>query len=197
MLKKFISGLVFGSGFGIAFFLIWALGVIYLLPKMLETSHKVPNFENPQVAEVAKANPSSSVSKPSKEFSFFKRHKMEIPKNGGILSISPSSVPENGQRPNTYQLWLTHSELWQIRTIGEKTEIEKLPYPDEATPKTLNSIMYKNLGMSARQSTMTISEYEINELISGGESIQDVTLNGKKMITVEGIVFVLPNIHKT
>ena len=196
MLKKFINGLVFGTGFGIAFFVIWALGVGYLLPKMLETSHKVPTFENPRIAEVAKAD-SSLAPKSSKEFSFFKGHQMEIPENGGILSISPSSAPEDGQRPNTYQLWLTHSELWQIRTVGEKTELEKLPYPDEASVKTLNSIMYKNLGISARQSTMTITENEINKLKSSGESFRDVALNGKKMITVEGVVFVLPNLHKT
>jgi hypothetical protein len=198
MLKKFLNGLVFGTGFGIAFVIVWSVGVSYLLPKALETSHKEPMFENPQSAEVAKPDP-SLVPKSSREFSFFKdsENRMKIPENGGILSMSPTTTTEDAERPNTYQLWLTHTELWQIRTVGEKTEIEKLPYPEGASVKTLDSLMHKNLGFSARQSTMTISDIEINKLKSSGESWRDETLNGKLKITVEGVVFILPNPYKT
>lgn len=198
MLKKFLGGLVFGAGFGIAFVVIWVVGVSYLLPKALETSHMEPAFENPQSAEVAEPDPSLGP-KSSREFSFFKDsdNRMKIPENGGILAMSPISTPAAAERPNTYQLWLTHSELWQIRTVGDKTEIEMLPYPDGASVKTLDSLMHKNLGFASRQSTMTISDTEINKLKSSGESWRDDTLNGKLKITVEGVVFILPNPYKT
>lgn len=198
MLKKFFHGLVFGAGFGIAFVAIWFVGMTYFLPKAFETAQKEPEFTNPQTAEIAKPDPTVSIPS-SKEFSFFKHseNRMKIPKNGGILSMSPISTPAGSKRPSTYQLWLTHSELWQIRTIEEGTEIEKLPYPDGASVKTLDSLMHKNLGMASRRSTMTISETEINNIKSRGESWRDDTLNGKLQITVEGVIFILPNPYET
>jgi hypothetical protein len=198
MLRKFFNGFLFGTGFGIAFVVIWVVGVIYLLPKALETSHKEPTFENPQSAVIAEPDPSLAP-KSSREFSFFKdsENRMKIPENGGILSMSPTSTPAAAGRPNTYQLWLTHTELWQIRTVDDKTEIEKLPYPDGASVKTLDSLMHKNLGFAARQSTMTISDTEINKLKLSGESWREDSLNGKLKITVEGVVFILPNPYKT
>ena len=92
MLRKFFNGLVFGAGFGIAFVVVWVVGVSYLLPKVLETSHREPKFDNPQSAEVAKPDPSLSPNY-SREFSFFKDsgQRMKIPENGGILSMSPTS----------------------------------------------------------------------------------------------------------
>ena len=198
MLKKFFHGLVFGAGFGIAFVAIWFVGVTYLLPKAFETAQKEPEFTNPQTAEIAK--PDLNVSIPlSKEFSFFKHseNRMKIPENGGILAMSAISTLAGSKRPSTYQLWLTHSELWQIRTIEEGTEIEKLPYPDGASVKTLDSLMHKNLGMASRQSAMTISETEINNIKSSGGSWRDDTLNGKLQITVEGVIFILPNPYET
>lgn len=198
MLKKFLNGLVFGAGFGITFVIVLVVGVSYLLPKAMETAHKEPTFENPQSAEVAKPEPSVAP-KSSKEFSFFKNSKsrMKIPENGGILSMSPTTTPADAERPNTYQLWLTHTELWQIRTVGEKTETEKLPYPEGASVKSLDSLMHTNLGFYAGQSSMTISDTEMNNIKSSGESSRDETLNGKLKITVEGEVFILPNPYKT
>ena len=40
---------------------------------------------------------------------------------------------------------------------------------------------------------MTVSDIEINNLKSNGESWRDESLNGALKITVEGVVFVLPN----
>lgn len=197
MLKKFLSGLVFGAGFSIAFVAIWIVGVVYLLPRVVGVSHKAPAFEHPKSAEVAKPDHSLAQGS-SRKFDFFKNseNRMKIPENGGILSMSPVSTPADAERPNTYQLWLTHSELWQIRTVGKKTEIEKLSYPDGASVKTLDSLMRKNLGIAAMQSTMTVSGIQINKLKSSGESWRDDTLNGKLKITVEGVVFVMPNPYK-
>lgn len=198
MLKKFLNGIIFGTGFGIAFVFICVAGMIYLLPKAFETAENNPEFKNPKTAEIATPN-STDLSAPPKEYSFFKNseNRMKIPENGGILAMSPISTPVGSKRPSTYQLWLTHSELWQIRTIENKSEIEELPYPDGASVKTLDSLMHKSVGMASRQSTMTISETEINNIKSSGESTRDDTLNGKLKITVEGVVFILPNPYKT
>ena len=117
---------------------------------------------------------------------------MKIPENGGILSMSPIFPTVDAHRPSTYQLWLTHSELWQIRTIEENIEIEKLPYPKGASVETLDSLMNESLGISSRQSTMTISESEINRIKATGNSIRDDHLNGELKITVEGVIFILP-----
>lgn len=198
MFKKFLNGLAFGSGFGIAFLIIWFVGMSYILPASIktayDTSSKEIEFSNPHLAEIAEPNNESSVPSAG-EFSFFKdsEYRIQIPENGGILSMSPISTKNNADRPSTYQLWLTHTELWQIKTVGKKTEIEKLPYPNGASAKTLDSIMRENLGMASRQSTMTVSDIEINNLKSNGESWRDESLNGDMKITVEGVVFVLPN----
>jgi hypothetical protein len=198
MLKKFLNGLIFGTGFGIAFVIICVVGMTYLLPKTFEMAQKEPEFKNPKTAEIAKPN-SADLVVPQKEYSFFKNseNRMKIPENGGILSMSPISTPVGSKRPSTYQLWLTHSELWQIRTFEDNSEIEKLPYPDGASVKTLDSLMHKNLGIASRQSTMTISETEINNIKSSSESWRDDTLNGKLKITVEGVIFILPNPYET
>lgn len=198
MLKKFIHGLVFGAGFSIAFVAIWLIGMTYLLPKAFETAQKEPEFKNPRTAEIAKPNPSASVPS-SQEFSFFKNseNRMKIPDNGGILSMSPISTSSGSKRPRTYQLWLTHSELWQIKTTEENTEIEKLPYPEGASVKTLDSLMHENLGLASRQSIMTVSETEINNIKSTGKSWRGDSLNGKLKITVEGVIFILPNPYET
>lgn len=197
MLKKFINGLIFGAGFAVAFIIICFIAVTYLLPKALETAQKEPKFKNPQVAEIAKVKPSITPSS-SQDFSFFKNSErgMKIPENGGVLAMSPTKTPSGSKRQSTYQLWLTHSELWQIRTTEEKTEIEKLPYPEGMPVKTLTSLMYKNLGINTSQSTITVSETEINNVKSNIESSRDNFLNGRMKITIEGVIFIQPNLYK-
>lgn len=198
MLKKFIHGLVFGAGFSIAFVIICLTAITYLLPIAFETAQKEPEFKKPQIAEIAKANP-IILGPSSHKFSFFKntQNRMKIPDNGGILSMSPISTPPGSKRPSTYQLWLTHSELWQIKTTEENVEIEKLLYPEDASIKTLDSLMNENLGFASRQSTMTVSKSVINHIKSTGKSRRDDSLNGKLKITVEGVIFILPNPYET
>jgi hypothetical protein len=104
---------------------------------------------------------------------------------------------QGSKRPNTYQLWLTDSKLWQIRTIEQKVEIEELPYPKDASVTDLDNLMRKSLGFGARQSTMTVSAEELRKLRSTGESWRDDSLNGKLRISIGGVVFVQPNPYGT
>jgi hypothetical protein len=200
MLKRFLDGLVFGSGFAIAFVAISALAMSFVIPSMMErvaTTTKQPEFNNPREARVADRAPASTPER--KDFSFFKHsgERMKIPPGGGILAMSPMSTAQGSKRPSTYQLWLTESKLWQIRTVEEKVEIEELPYPKDASVTDLDSLMRKNLGLGARQSTMTVSAYDVSKLRSTGESSRDDSLNGTLRISVEGVVFVQPNPYGT
>jgi hypothetical protein len=122
---------------------------------------------------------------------------MKIPQGGGLLAMSPMNTVKGSKRPSTYQLWLTESKLWQIRTVEEKVEIEELPYPANASVNDLDSLIRKNLGFAARQSTMTVSADELSRLKSAGSSSRDDTLNGTLRISVEGVVFVQPNPYGT
>jgi len=200
MLKRFLDGLVFGSGLAIAFVAIWTLAMWFVIPSMLEsvaTTSKQPEFTNPQAARIAEPAPSSTSER--KDFSFFKHsgERMKIPPGGGILAMSPMTTAKGSKRPSTYQLWLTESKLWQIRTVEENAEIEELPYPKDASVTDLDNLMRKNLGVSARQSSMTVSAEDVNTLKSTGTSRRDETLNGRFRISVEGVVFVLPNPYGT
>lgn len=196
MLKRFIDGLLFGSGFAIAFVAIWTIAMSFVIPRMMDsvtTTTKQPEFKNPKEAQIADPAPASAPE--SREFSFFKHsgERMKIPQGGGILSMSPMETARGSKRPSTYQLWLTESKLWQIRTVEEKVEIEELPYPKNAGVSDLDNLMRKSLGFGARQSTMTVSADNLGRLKSTGESWQDDSLNGKLRISVEGAVFVQPN----
>jgi hypothetical protein len=195
MLKRFINGLVFGSGFAIAFVLVGAIAMNYVLPRLVTsaiTETKQPEFKNPKEAEVVK--PDSKLPPETKDFSFFNSGgRMEIPSGGGILSMSPVSTAKGSKRPSTYQLWLTESKLWQIRTNEERVEIEELPYPKNASITNLDQIMLKSLGIASRQSSMTVSPESIAMLKSTGRCDRDETLNGKLKISTEGVVFVVPN----
>lgn len=200
MLKKFLEGMVFGSGFAIAFVLVGAIGMSFVMPRLITsftTETKQPEFENPREAKVVE--PNSSTTPERKEFSFFKNsgERMKIPPGGGILSMSPVTTAKSSKRPSTYQLWLTDSRLWQIRTTEEKAEIEELPYPKNASVNDLDKLMSEKLGIASRQSTMTVSPEEIARLKSSGSSLRDETLNGKLKISVEGVVFVVPNPYET
>lgn len=200
MLKKFFDGLVFGAGFAIAFALVWAIGISFVMPRLftsLTAETKQPQFKNPSNAKFVE--PDSSITPEKKEFSFFKNsgERMKIPPNGGILSMSPVTTAKGSKKPSTYQLWLTESKLWQIRTIEEKAEIEELPYPKNASVNDLDKLMSDKLGLASRQSTMTVSSDEIARLKSTGNSLRDETLNGKLKISVEGVVFLVPNPYET
>jgi len=106
--------------------------------------------------------------------------------------MSPTNTKPGAKRPNTYQLWLTEKALWQIRTIEEKVEIEELPYPKVADVSELDRLMREKVGFAAGQGTMTVSSEEIRRL-KAGLSSRDGSLNGRLSMSVEGVVFVMPN----
>ena len=195
MLKRFLNGIVFGSGFAIAFVLVGAVAMNYVLPRLITsaiTETKQPDFKNPKEVEVIQPVPTSS--QETKDYSFFNSGgRLEIPSGGGILSMSPVSTEKDSKKPSTYQLWLTESKLWQIRTNEEKVEIEELPYPKNASISNLDQIMSEKLGGASRQSSMTVSPETIAMLKSTGRCDRDKSLNGELKISVEGVVFVAPN----
>lgn len=199
MLKRFFDGVVFGCGFGLALaaiWTVWAFGMPYLIPRMVDsavTTTKEPEFKKPVEAQIVDPAPAGASER--KEFTFFKApaERMKLPQGGGILAMSPMTTAKGSKRPSTYQLWLTESKLWQIRTVEEKIEIEELPYPASASVTELDSLMRKNLGFAARQSTMTVSAAELSGLKVTDGSSRDDSLNGKLRISVEGVVFVQPN----
>jgi hypothetical protein len=198
MLKKILDGALFGLGFAVAVVVVWIAATMYVMPKLWESRYsspetKEPEFSKPTEAQVATPKPGAAPDK--REFSFFKhgRSKMEIPQGGGILSMSPISTAQGANRPSSYQLWLTESKLWQIRTIEDKTEFEELPYPKADAVAELGKLMHRSLGLGARQSTMTVSAFDVDALRTKGETSRDETLNGKLRISVEGVVFIQPN----
>ena len=203
MLKKFLDGLIFGCGFAVALaaiWTVWTIGMAYFMPRIMEsvaTTTREPEFKKPVDAQIV--NPVPGGEPEERDFSFFKHSadRMKIPPGGGILAMSPMNTAKGSRRPSTYQLWLTESKVWQIRTVEEKVEIEELPYPANASVADLDSLMRKSLGLAARQSTMTVSADELSRLKSADNSSRDDSLNGKLRITVEGVVFVQPNPYGT
>ena len=203
MLKKFLDGLVFGCGFAIALaalWTIWSFGMAYFMPRILDsaiTATNEPEFKNPVDAQIV--DPAPGGAPENKDYSFFKHsaERMKIPEGGGLLAMSPMNTGKGAKRPSTYQLWLTDSKLWQIRTVEDKAEIEELPYPANASVTDLDRLMRKSLGFAARQSTMTVSADELGRLKSTGGSSHDDSLNGKLRIGVEGVVFFQPNPYGT
>ena len=203
MLKRLVDGLVFGCGFALAFVAMWtawSIGMAYFMPRVMEsaiTTTKEPEFKKPVDAQAMV--PQSEGAPERTEFNFFKNsaERMKIPPGGGILAMSPMNTEKGAKRPSTYQLWLTDSKLWQIRTVEEKIEMEELPYPANASVADLDKLMRKSLGFAARQSSMTVSADELSRLKSTDSSSRDDSLNGKIRMTVEGVVFVQPNPYGT
>lgn len=197
MLKKFLDGLIFGSGVAIAFVVVWVIWMSIVIPRVITsfatTETKQPVFENPREAKVAEPSPSITPEKREFSFSKYPDERMKIPPGGGILAMSTVTTNKGSKRPSTYQLWLTGSKLLQIRTNEEKAEVEELPYPKDASVADIDKLMSRSLGTGGPRHTTTVSAEEISQLKSTGNSFRDDRLNGKLKITVEGIVFILPN----
>lgn len=196
MLKRFIDGLVFGTGLAIAFVMINAIGWYLVLPKILSSATvetRQPTFDNPKEAVVAEPQP--GITPDNREFNFYKNsgERMKVPAGGGILSMSPVTTSKGANRPSTYQLWLTENKLWQIRTTEDKVEIEELPHTKGMQIEALDKLMSDNLGMGARQSSMTVSTEELRQIKTTGSCGRDQMLNGTMKMSTEGVVFVLPN----
>jgi hypothetical protein len=194
MLKKFIHGLIFGAGFGIAFVAIWIIGIWYLLPSIMETKFKEPEFKNPKVAEILPPGESTTANT-TREYSFFKHSgsRMKIPDGGGILALAKLPTNATASRQRTFQLWLTATTLWQIRTTETVPRIEKLPYPESDPVEFLDNYVRDKVGPGAGQGTMTVSPYEIENLKNNVDSGRDDHMNGEFKITTEGVVFFLPD----
>jgi hypothetical protein len=71
MLQKFFHGLAFGAGLGIAMFVIWVGGSLFLVPTLVETTFPVtrdmpaePALSNPKAAELQPQLESSTLVKP-------------------------------------------------------------------------------------------------------------------------------------
>jgi hypothetical protein len=196
VLSKFLHGLAFGAGLAIAFATVWVLWMCFVVPPVMQSfvaAPRAPTFENPTEAKGATPDPGGA--KREREFNFFKHGKsrMEIPQGGGILALVPVSTPAGEDRPRTYQLWLTEKALWQVRTTGDKAQSEPLARPENANVEDLDRLVREQLGSTARKSMMTVSEVDIHKLRSTGTSWRDDSLNGKLSITVDGIVFLVPN----
>jgi hypothetical protein len=196
VLSRFLHGLAFGAGLALAFGTVWVLWMCFVVPRVMESfvaDAKAPRFENPTDAQAAAPDPGAL--KRDRDFDFFKHGKsrMEIPQGGGILALVPVSTPAGEDRPRTYQLWLTEKGLWQVRTNGDKAQSEPLARPENADVEHLDRLVRDKLGSTGRKSMMTVSEVDIQKLRSTGTSSRDDSLNGKLSITVDGIVFLIPN----
>ena len=159
MLKKFLDGLIFGAGFGIAFVAVWIVSMSYIFPTVMESKLKEPKFDAPKTAQIAP--PQEKVETTTREYSFFKRSGggMQIPDGGGILAMAKLSTEAGTKRQRTFQLWLTKTTLWKIRTNGDGPEVEKLPYPEKNPVDYLDDYIHENIGLMAGQSKMTVSRY--------------------------------------
>lgn len=194
MFNKFLSGLVFGSGFAIAFVFITYLGLQVLLPAAINSSNKTPEFKDSKSAEVIEQEPSPTPQMATEtDFKLYKnsRAKMEVPAGGGILSIAAVKTPAGNNYPSTYQLWITESEFWQVKTTEQKVEIEQLEYPTVLPIDAVDATMREQAGHA--MSTMTVHSETITSLKMGKGSWHDQDMNGKTKITKEGVVFIQPN----
>ena len=194
MFNKFLSGLVFGSGFAIAFVFIAYLGLQVLLPAVINSSNKTPEFNDSKAAEVIEQEPPSTPKMTTNnDFKLYKNSsaKMEVPEGGGILSIASINTPAGNKFPSTYQLWITESEFWQVKTNEQNIEIEQLKYPTVLPIDAVDAMMRKQAGYA--MSTMTVHSEAITSLKMGNGSWHDKDMNGKTKITKEGVVFIQPN----
>ena len=194
MFKKFLNGLVFGSGFAVAFVLIVYVGLQVIIPAVVNSSDKTPELHDPKTAEVIEQESSTEPEVSSNSgFSLYKnsRAKMEIPDGGGILSIASVNTPTGNKHPSTYQLWITETEFWQVKTTEKKIEIERLEYPSVPPIDAVDTTIRKQAGYA--MSTMTVNSKEVTSLKMGKGSWHDKDLNGKMKITEQGVVFIQPN----
>jgi hypothetical protein len=193
LLRKFLEGLMFGAGFIVAAVVLWFVGWTLILPRVFSSGvAETPSFTNPSEAKALESQSASST--PPRGYSFFKDSdsRMKIPPGGGLLAMALTKTPAGAERPNTYQMWLTETSLWQIRTVGDKAEAEKLVRPESADADALHRLFHEKLGDSAK-SMMTVDADSIEEMKVSGDAGARHGLNGKLSITAQGAVFVIPN----
>lgn len=193
MFKKFLSGLVLGAGFAIAFVVIWAIALSYLIPAVLENAtNKSPDMVGGTESTVVPIDikPASS-----RKFTLHKDQEEErtIPVGGGILSIAVLEEDSGKIRPSSFQAWVTESEAFVISTDGDIPTIKKVPYPETKAIDYAVTLVYDNVGFQKQNITMHVKEGDVNRLKDGKAASRDEYLNGQMRATVEGVVFFIPN----
>ena len=188
-MQIFIRGFIFGLGFCVAVIVVGAGSSIFVLPHLIETSHE-PTFTNPETPKLVVRVPETE-----SKYSVFKSNQteMKVPPEGGILAMGVPSTPTGSKRPRTYQLWLTASELWQIRTEEKVPTVEQLTYPESDPVNALYRIQMENVGDLSGSGTTTIDSAEVKRLKQGFESDGESHLHGKLRITDKGVVFLEPD----
>jgi len=198
MLKRFLHGLLFGLGFGLALVVVLTVHFLKVMPQLVEevlpTSE--PIIESGKESQIVPLDPEK---RETREFSFFRTSKRmrEIPLNGGILAMCVLTSEGPGNRPTTFQLWLTEEHLWKIRTEGEAVEVEEEKYPDKEPVESIDELMHESTGWQSGFSTMVIQSSEIEKLSKGLETSRDDHMNGSLRITEDGVVFFLPTEYET
>lgn len=193
MFNKFLQGLVYGSGFAIAFVVIWAIGLVYVLPAAIERSNKkTPDMSGASTESVV---PITESTKLNREFKLHKdsEYDRKIPKNGGMLSIAILEEDSGKERPNSFQAWVTETKAFVISTEGDVPNIKEVPYETIETVDYASKLVRDNVGFRKQNSSMPISETEITRLASGKPSSRDNYVNGKLRATKNGVIFFLPN----
>ena len=193
MFKKFLQGLVFGSGFAIAFVAIWTISISYVIPTAIDNASKMePDLSGAKTESVIPLTENSS---PKRKFSLYNNPENErkIPANGGMLSIAIFDEDSGEDRPNSFQAWVTEDRAFIISTEKDIPTIKEVPYNTKKPVDFAGNLVHSNVGFHKQNMSMTISEKEIKRLSEGKPSFRESHLNGKLRITKSGVVFLLPN----
>ncbi|GAB4126153.1 MAG: hypothetical protein Tsb0027_25450 [Wenzhouxiangellaceae bacterium] len=193
MLRKFLHGLVFGSGFAVAFLVILAMGVVYFLPSLIDNSIK-NKFDMSDAKEV-KMIPSKHENNSKRDFSLYNdlHYESKIPENGGKLSIVIFEEDSGNDRPDSFQAWVTETEAYVISTNGDVPKIKVVPYDTDNPVDYASDLVFDNVGFHRLNTTMEISETEINRLMAGQSLPRENYMNGDLRITDDGVVLLIPN----
>jgi hypothetical protein len=193
MLKKFLHGVIFGSGFGVAFFTIWLIGISYILPIAFE---KASNNELDMSGAKSESIVTLKKEQSSKrEFNLYKIDPYEriFPVNGGMLSIVILDEDSGKDRPNSFQAWVTETSAFIIKTVDDVPTVKEVPYKTNDPVNFASNLVQDSAGFHEQNSTITVSESEIARIKSGEAPKNKSSLNGELRITENGVIFILPN----
>lgn len=190
MFRKFLNGFVFGAGFAFAFLIMVYIGFQLVPLSALDSTTKEPVFSQSEIEQAETSAPSEVA---TRDFELYTGSgaRMEVPERGGILAINLISTPEGNKQPSTFQLWISESEFWQIKTSDSGVEVEKLEYPAVEPIEAAEATMSEKAGGAL--SYTTVSYDEVSSLEMGYGSGRDQDMNGKIKITEEGVVYFQPN----
>jgi len=196
MLKKFVQGLVFGTGTAVAFVAVWLVAMSYVIPPALEKlTKKSPDMDDGTEATVIPVDP---VQSKSRKYSLHKGRVIErkIPSGGGMLSIAVLDDDGEQERPSTFQAWVTESEAYIISTKEDVPTIKKVDYPKSKAVDYASTLVSNNVGFKEQNMTMPISGADVTKLKNGQPTNRGEFYNGFFRITEEGALFLLPNKYK-